>query len=153
MIEATHVGRDTTLNQIVKLVENAQTSKAPIQEFADKISCYFIPLVIITSILTLLFWITIGYSDFDLIKNYSLHFDGGKINSTHETIFELAFQFSITVLSIACPCALGLATPTAVMVGTWIGSVNGILIKGAKSLELSHKVSNHYLKYKIENII
>ena len=118
MIEATHVGRDTTLNQIVKLVENAQTSKAPIQEFADKISCYFIPLVIITSILTLLFWITIGYSDFDLIKNYSLHFDGGKINSTHETIFELAFQFSITVLSIACPCALGLATPTAVMVGT-----------------------------------
>ena len=142
LIKATHVGRETALSQIVKLVEDAQTSKAPIQEFGDKVAGYFIPLVILTSIITLLIWIIIGYTKFSSILIYSPYYGANKIIPKHETIFELAFQFSITVLSIACPCALGLATPTAVMVGTGLGALNGILIKGAKPLELSHKVKS-----------
>ena len=140
LIEATHVGKDTALNQIVKLVEDAQTSKAPIQELADKIAGYFVPFVIIISLLTLIIWIIVGYANFEIMVKYSPYFSVNTDKSKHETIFELAFQFSITVLSIACPCALGLATPTAVMVGCGIGAVNGILIKGAKPLELSRKV-------------
>ena len=135
MIEVTHVGKDTALNQIVKLFEDAQTSKAPIQELADKIAGYFVPFVFITSLLTLIIWVIIGYVNFDIMVKYSPYFSVNIDKSKHETIFELAFKFSITVLSIACPCALGLATPTAV-----IGAVNGIFIKGAKALELSRYV-------------
>ena len=134
------IGKDTALNQIVKLVEDAQTSKAPIQELADKIAGLFVPFVITVSLLTLVVWIIIGYSKFDVMIKYSPYFTVNRDRSKHETIFELAFQLSITVLSIACPCALGLATPTAVMVGCGIGAVNGILIKGAKPLELSRNV-------------
>jgi Cu+-exporting ATPase len=143
IVEATHVGNDTALNQIVKLVENAQTSKAPIQEIADKIAGYFVPIVILTSLLTLVVWTVIGFSKIEIVKEYSPYFNHERHNaSTSELTFELAFQFAITVLSIACPCALGLATPTAVMVGTGIGAISGILIKGSKPLELFHKVKN-----------
>ncbi|CAO2611603.1 Copper-transporting ATPase 2 [Lemmus lemmus] len=120
LIKATHVGNDTTLAQIVKLVEEAQMSKAPIQQLADRFSGYFVPFIIIISTLTLVVWIVIGFVDFGVVQKY--------------------FPTSITVLCIACPCSLGLATPTAVMVGTGVAAQNGVLIKGGKPLEMAHKI-------------
>uniref|UniRef100_A0A671YN06 Copper-transporting ATPase 2 n=1 Tax=Sparus aurata TaxID=8175 RepID=A0A671YN06_SPAAU len=138
LVEATHVGADTTLSQIVKLVEEAQTSKAPIQQFADRLSGYFVPFIVIVSVLTLVAWLGIGFVDFDIVKE---NFPGYNPNiSNAEVIVRFAFQASITVLSIACPCSLGLATPTAVMVGTGVGAQNGILIKGGEPLEMAHKI-------------
>jgi len=111
---ATKVGKDTTLAQIIRLVEEAQGSRAPIQRLADKISSYFVPAVIVIAIATFLTWnALLGFS--------------------------FAFTAFIAVLIIACPCALGLATPTAIMVGTGLGAHNGILIKGGEALETAHK--------------
>ncbi len=116
--KATKVGKDTTLAQIIRLVEEAQGSKAPIARLADKISAYFVPTVITLAIISSLAWYISGES---LI--FSL------------TIF-------ISVLVIACPCALGLATPTAIMVGTGKGAENGVLIKSGGALETAHKVQS-----------
>ncbi|XP_013867465.1 copper-transporting ATPase 2 isoform X2 [Austrofundulus limnaeus] len=139
LVEATHVGPETTLSQIVKLVEEAQTSKAPIQQFADKLSGYFVPFIVLVSLLTLLAWLAVGFVDFDVVKE---NFPGYNQNITKaEVIVRFAFQASITVLAIACPCSLGLATPTAVMVGTGVGAQNGILIKGGEPLEMAHKIN------------
>lgn len=115
--QATKVGKDTALAQIIKLVEDAQGSKAPIAKLADVISGYFVPIVISLAILAGLAWFTLGQES----GIFSL------------TIF-------ISVLVIACPCALGLATPTAIMVGTGKGAENGVLIKSGTALELTHKV-------------
>jgi len=115
---ATKVGKDTALAQIIRLVEDAQGSKAPIQRLADVIAGYFVPVVISIAIATFIVWFDFGPSP--------------------EMTFAL-LNF-VAVLIIACPCALGLATPTAVMVGTGKGAENGILIKGGESLETVHKV-------------
>lgn len=109
--KATKIGSDTMLNQIVKLVREAQTSKAPIQKLADRISSVFVPVVIMIAALAFLNWILIGYS------------------------FSFALKIFITVLIIACPCAMGLATPTAVMMGTGLAAKYGIIIKNAAVLQ------------------
>jgi Cu+-exporting ATPase len=117
-IRATKVGAETALAQIIKLVERAQGSKPPIARLADVIASYFVPLVIGIATVTLVVWLIVGPSP---VLNYAL----------------LNF---VAVLVIACPCALGLATPTAIMVGTGKGAVSGILIRNGESLETAHKL-------------
>ncbi|KAI8569487.1 hypothetical protein RHMOL_Rhmol02G0282800 [Rhododendron molle] len=130
-IKATRVGSESALSQIVRLVESAQMAKAPVQKFADRISKYFVPLVIILSFSTCLAWFFAG----------TFHgYPSSWIPASMDT-FELALQFGISVMVIACPCALGLATPTAVMVGTGVGASQGVLIKGGQALESAHKVN------------
>lgn len=114
--KATKVGKDTALSQIIKLVEEAQGSKAPIAKMADIISGYFVPIVIVIALISSLAW-----------------YFGGE-----DGLFSLTI--AISVLVIACPCALGLATPTAIMVGTGKGAENGVLIKGGVALETTHKI-------------
>ncbi|XP_030454292.1 probable copper-transporting ATPase HMA5 [Syzygium oleosum] len=130
-IMVTQVGSATTLSQIVRLVESAQMGKAPIQNFADCISKYFVPLVIFFSVSTWAAWLLAGK-----YHGYPPSWLPASMNS-----FELALQFGIAVMVIACPCALGLATPTAVMVGTGLGASHGVLIKGGQALESTHKVN------------
>lgn len=116
---ATKVGKDTVLQQIIRMVQEAQGSKAPIQRLADIISGYFVPVVIVISIITFIVWFVI---------------------SPDEVRFRIALINFVAVLIIACPCALGLATPTAIMVGTGVGANHGILIKNGASLEKAHKI-------------
>jgi Cu+-exporting ATPase len=113
---ATKVGADTALAQIIKLVEDAQGSKAPIAKLADVVSSYFVPIVMVIA----------------TIASFAWYFSGQSA--------EFALTIFISVLIIACPCALGLATPTAIMVGTGKGAENGILIKGGEALETTHKI-------------
>ncbi|XP_076888999.1 putative copper-transporting ATPase HMA5 [Bidens hawaiensis] len=129
-IKATRVGSESALSQIVQLVESAQMAKAPVQKLADRISKFFVPLVIIFSLSTWLAWFVSGKLD-----GYPKSWIPSSMDS-----FQLALQFGISVMVIACPCALGLATPTAVMVGTGVGATQGVLIKGGQALESAHKV-------------
>ncbi|XP_065185852.1 copper-transporting ATPase 2-like [Sycon ciliatum] len=156
LVQATHVGADSTLAQIVKLVEDAQTSKAPIQYYADWIAAKFVPGVIAISLLTCIVWIIVGATTPSALRDKHCvprNYGNGTQNGTSgggggdhaevptaECVIENAFLYAVTVLSIACPCALGLATPTAVMVGTGVGAKRGILIKGGEPLETTHKV-------------
>lgn len=139
-VRASRVGKDTTLSQIVKLVETAQTTKAPVQQYADKVASHFVPIIFFTSITTLFTWLVIGLLSPETVFHYHRQPDGD--TPRLEIIVEFAFQCALTVLSIACPCSLGLATPTAVMVGTGVAAQNGILIKSADALENAHKVSH-----------
>ena len=114
---ATRVGKDTTLSQIIALVEEAGASKAPIAKLADKVSGVFVPVVIGISLIAVITWLLLGYG------------------------FEFALSIGISILVISCPCALGLATPTAIMVGTGKGAASGILIKSAEALETAHNIN------------
>ena len=116
-MRATKVGDDTTLSQIVRLVDEATSSKAPIAKLADKVSGVFVPVVITIAVIATAVWLLTGHS------------------------VEFSLSIGISVLVISCPCALGLATPTAIMVGTGRGAVNGILIKSAEALETAHSVT------------
>ncbi|MGI5958514.1 MAG: heavy metal translocating P-type ATPase [Massiliimalia sp.] len=116
VMKATRVGDDTTFAQIIRLVEEASSSKAPIAKLADRISGIFVPVVIVIALVSMVVWLLLGKG------------------------LEFSLSMGISVLVISCPCALGLATPTAIMVGTGKGAENGILIKSAEALELLHKV-------------
>ncbi|MCZ7381699.1 MAG: heavy metal translocating P-type ATPase [Candidatus Methanoperedens sp.] len=129
--KATKVGSDTALAQIIKLVEDAQTSKAPIQKLADIVAGHFILAVHILALLTFFFWFFIGFEKFSVPATYGM-------GLTSPFLFSLLI--SITVLIISCPCAVGLATPIAIMVGTGKGAENGILIKGGEVLEKAQKL-------------
>lgn len=115
-LKASRVGENTTLSQIIQLVEDANTTKAPIAKLADKVSGIFVPVVITIAILATVVWLILGYP------------------------FSFSLSIGIAVLVISCPCALGLATPTAIMVGTGKGAENGILIKSAEALEVAHSI-------------
>lgn len=130
LVKATHVGSDTALSQIVQIVEAAQLAKAPVQKLADHISRVFVPIVVVAAFITWLGWFIPGETGF-----YPKHWIPKGMDA-----FELALQFAISVLVVACPCALGLATPTAVMVASGIGASQGVLIKGGDALEKAHKV-------------
>lgn len=116
--KAKKVGDDTTLSQIIQLVEDASSSKAPIAKMADKVSAIFVPVVLVIAVLATIVWLLMGQS------------------------FEFAMSIGIAILVIACPCALGLATPVAIMVGTGRGASNGILIKSAQALETLHEAES-----------
>jgi len=116
LFQATKVGNETMLAQIVTMVSEAQSSRAPIQRLADAVSSSFVPVVLMLAVVTFVTWFTVG-------------------------TFAQAFTNMIAVLIIACPCALGLATPTAIMIGTGRGAEHGILVKDAESLEIAHKVN------------
>jgi Cu+-exporting ATPase len=119
VFEATKVGKDTMLAQIIRLVQEAQGSKAPIQQLVDVVSSYFVPATIIAAVITFVVWFVWG----------------------PEPAFILALLNTVAVLLIACPCALGLATPTSIMVGTGKGAENGLLIKNAEAIEVTGKLS------------
>ena len=117
VVQVTRTGEDTTLAQIIKLVEQAQGSKAPIQRVADQVSAVFVPVVLVLAAVTFIGWLALGNVD-----------------------FTTAMMNAVTVLVIACPCALGLATPTAIMVGTGRGAAMGVLFKSSEALENAHRV-------------
>ena len=124
IVRVNKLGENSAINQIMKLVESAQSSKAPIQGVADTIAKYFVPTIVMLSVLTAIFWFSFVYSEM-----------GEDLYTGNESKFVFAFNFGISTLVIACPCALGLATPTAVMVGTGIAAGFGVLIKGGDILE------------------
>jgi len=123
-VRATRIGRNTTLSQIVKLVEDAQSTKAPIERIADTVAGYFVPIVMAVAATTFVFWYFVGSSYWDV---------GDPLT--------FSLRVFVSVLVIACPCALGLATPTAIVVGTGRGAQMGILIKDAAALETAHKLT------------
>lgn len=134
---ATRVGSETALAQIIKMVEDAQATKAPIQKMADFVAGHFIAGVHVLALIVFFFWFFIGYASFFsparfILSPYSLAQVG---------VFGFALLLSVTTLIISCPCALGLATPSAIMAGTGKGAENGILFKGADAVESSSKIN------------
>lgn len=137
-MRVTKAGRDTALAQIVQMVEDAQTSKAPIQAFADRVAGYFVPTVVSLGLITFILWMVVVH--FQLISPLPHVFS----EPGHPPSFMTCLKICISVIVVACPCALGLSTPTAVMVGTGVGAAHGILIKGAGPLEASRSI-NHLI--------
>ncbi|HKZ99912.1 MAG TPA: heavy metal translocating P-type ATPase [Thermoplasmata archaeon] len=130
-VRASRVGADTMLNQIIKLVEDAQIARAPIQRLADRVAAVFVPAVIGVATAAALFWYALGYAMFEPVAlSYGLR------TSVTSALFVL-----VAVLIIACPCALGIATPAAIMVGTGKGAEHGLLIKGGEYLEKAHRLT------------
>jgi P-type Cu+ transporter len=123
-------GADSALAQIVRLVENAQMNKAPVQQYADRLAGIFTPIILFLATLTFIIWYT-------LCTNHIVPTSWFKEEYNDPFLFSLLFSISVVVIS--CPCALGLATPTAIMVGTTVGATNGILIKGGSAFEIAHK--------------
>ena len=150
VIQATRTGDDTTLAQIVSLVETAQTRKAPAQKLADTVAGYFTYGVITTALLTFVFWYFIGAHLWHDIatsavlssSSHSAHLSGYLNSQTpiHYSPILISLKLAIAVMVVACPCALGLATPTAILVGTGIGAERGLLIKGGDVLEKVHQL-------------
>jgi Cu+-exporting ATPase len=130
----TRAGRDTQLSQIVRLVQEAQTSRAPIQRLADTVAGYFVPIIITLGLATFVSWMVLSHVLPYPPKVFMDHASGGKLM--------VCVKLCIAVIVFACPCALGLATPTAVMVGTGVGAEQGILVKGGAALETATKI-NH----------
>ena len=130
----TRAGRDTQLSQIVRLVQEAQTSRAPIQRLADTVAGYFVPIIITLGLATFVAWMVLSHILPYPPKVFLNHASGGKLM--------VCVKLCIAVIVFACPCALGLATPTAVMVGTGVGAEQGILVKGGAALETATKI-NH----------
>ncbi|KAL2184442.1 heavy metal translocatin [Thermothelomyces heterothallicus CBS 203.75] len=129
----TRAGRDTQLSQIVKLVQDAQTNRAPIQRLADVLAGYFVPTILFLGLMTFLVWMVLSHVLPNPPKIFLEDASGGKIM--------VCVKLCISVIVFACPCALGLATPTAVMVGTGVGAENGILVKGGAALETTTKIT------------
>lgn len=129
-MKVTGVDNDTALSQIIRLVEDAQTSKAPIQAYADYVASVFVPTVLLLSFVTFVIWYVLCITEV---------VPSSWVPKT-DSLFVFAFNFGIATLVVACPCALGLATPTAVMVGTGVGAEHGVLIKGGEPLEAAHSI-------------
>ena len=130
----TRAGRDTQLSQIVKLVQEAQTSRAPIQRVADMVAGYFVPIIIALGLLTFTAWMVLSHVLPNPPKVFLQPESGGRLM--------VCLKLCISVIVFACPCALGLSTPTAVMVGTGVGAEQGILVKGGSALETATRVSH-----------
>ncbi|MBI2449026.1 heavy metal translocating P-type ATPase [Candidatus Pacearchaeota archaeon] len=135
-VKATKIGKETFLSQIIKLVEEAQGSKIPIQEFADRVTSYFVPIVLIVSVITFLTWLIFPDAMKSIVGVFSfipwINLNAGNLT--------LALFAAIAVLVIACPCALGLATPTALMVGSGIGAQKGILIRKGEAIQTMKEI-------------
>ncbi|MEH2394029.1 MAG: heavy metal translocating P-type ATPase [Nostoc sp.] len=144
-IQATRIGSDTTLAQIVALVETAQTRKAPVQKLADTVAGYFTYGVLTASVLTFVFWYFFGthiWTDVSMSGGMEMisHADHSPLPTPHSPLL-ISLKLAIAVMVVACPCALGLATPTAILVGTAMGAERGLLIKGGDVLERVHQLN------------
>ncbi|WP_414511163.1 heavy metal translocating P-type ATPase [Synechococcus sp. RC10A2] len=143
LCQATRTGKDTTLAQIIRLVEEAQARKAPIQGLADRVAGYFTYGVVVLALLTFAFWYWVGIPLWgsELLRGVGLHSPLHLADHPpHPTPLLLSLKLAISVLVVACPCALGLATPTAILVGTGLGAERGLLIRGGDVLEKTHRL-------------
>ncbi len=140
LLEVKEIGKSTTLSKIINLVESAQTRKAPIQKVADTVAGYFAYGVMAIAGLTFLFWYGLGTKIWSEVLITTTHSMSGEMILTETSPILLSLKLTIAVLAIACPCALGLATPTAILVGTSVGAETGILIKGGDVLEKISKL-------------
>jgi Cu+-exporting ATPase len=134
--EATKIGKDTFLAQVIRLVEDAQGTKVPIQEFADRVTAVFVPIVLGLALITLLMWLLIPAQVSAVLVQLREILPWIKPHTAHVGSISLAIVSTVAVLVIACPCALGLATPTALMVGSGIGAENGVLIRRGEAIQL-----------------
>lgn len=137
-IKTQKIGKDTFLSQIIKMVEEAQGTKVPIQAFADKVTGYFVPIILLISVLTFLGWIIFPGKGLIIASYFQKYLPWINLNASN---ISLAIFASVATLVIACPCALGLATPTAIMVGMGKGAVNGILIRNGEAIQTSKNLT------------